>query len=394
MHFLKREKTEIPGISIFSKNFIVLFLISLLVQLAITTQMGTLPLYVNSLGGSAEFAGLIVGILGISSLFVRFPIGVILDRYSEKWILVIGLFLLLINFFLLSIQWGLWMLFLLRFFQGIGLGIVTTAAGTMIPGTLTKDNLAEGVSFFSIAQILPSALGPALGMFISQLYGYIFLFQIGFCLLVVAFLLAAFLTKQEKQLPLSKQKEVLDFSVLRNAQVMLPSSFMFLMCLGNASYIVYLGQFGIERGVKQIGFVFSIYAIASVLVRIILPYLNRKFTVIQLLVVGVLLMAGCLYLTAIATSFSVFAIAAVLDGIGLAFLTPLTNVQVIKGATKENIGKVTAVYTSSLDVAYGIGSFLWGWVISISDFSHMYLLVACFECMTIAILIIKKEAFR
>ena len=76
---------------IWSKDFILVMVIATLASTAITTQMGTLPLYVASLGGSTAVSGAIVGILGISALIFRVPTGVLLDRYGRRVLLVVGL---------------------------------------------------------------------------------------------------------------------------------------------------------------------------------------------------------------------------------------------------------------------------------------------------------------
>ena len=104
---------------IWSKDFILVMVIATLASTAITTQMGTLPLYVASLGGSTAVSGAIVGVLGISALIFRFPTGVLLDKYGRRVLLIVGLAILLVDFSLLNVFRTLLMLFCLRFLQGM-----------------------------------------------------------------------------------------------------------------------------------------------------------------------------------------------------------------------------------------------------------------------------------
>ena len=76
------EYTEVKS-KLWTKDFLLVNSITFLAMTAITTQMGTLPLYVTALGGSKAVAGSIVGILGIAALFFRLPIGILLDRYGR-----------------------------------------------------------------------------------------------------------------------------------------------------------------------------------------------------------------------------------------------------------------------------------------------------------------------
>ena len=69
---------------LWSKDFYLVMVVTVLAMTAITTQMGTMPLYVASLGGSKAVSGAIVGVLGLSALFCRLPIGVALIDMDAK----------------------------------------------------------------------------------------------------------------------------------------------------------------------------------------------------------------------------------------------------------------------------------------------------------------------
>lgn len=69
---------------LFTKDFIILMMINFLVMTAVTTQMGTLPLYVTHLGGNSIMSGLVVGIWGLAALCARIPVGKLLDTYGRK----------------------------------------------------------------------------------------------------------------------------------------------------------------------------------------------------------------------------------------------------------------------------------------------------------------------
>ena len=64
---------------LFSKDMMLLMVINFLVMTAVTTQMGTLPLYVTRLGGNAVMSGLVVGIWGLAALAARIPVGKLID---------------------------------------------------------------------------------------------------------------------------------------------------------------------------------------------------------------------------------------------------------------------------------------------------------------------------
>ena len=88
---------------LFSKDMVLLMVINFLVMTAVTTQMGTLPLYVTRLGGNAVMSGLVVGIWGLAALAARIPVGKLIDSYGRKQLVLIGLGILVIDFSFLTI---------------------------------------------------------------------------------------------------------------------------------------------------------------------------------------------------------------------------------------------------------------------------------------------------
>ena len=86
---------------LFTKDFIILMMINFLVMTAVTTQMGTLPLYVTHLGGNSIMSGLVVGIWGLAALCARIPVGKLLDTYGRKKLIFIGLAILMADFSML-----------------------------------------------------------------------------------------------------------------------------------------------------------------------------------------------------------------------------------------------------------------------------------------------------
>ena len=164
---------------ILSKDLLLVMVISFLASTAITTQMGTLPLYVAHLGGTKGDAGTVVGILGISALCLRLPIGGLLDKFGRKVILVIGLAVLVADFSILNLSHQLGFLFLLRLVQGGAMGVEGTAVGTLASDLIPKNRLSVGLGYFSIAQTLPQAIGPLIGLYLVENYGFNSLFFVG-----------------------------------------------------------------------------------------------------------------------------------------------------------------------------------------------------------------------
>jgi MFS family permease len=142
-------------------------------------------------------------------LFVRFPIGFLLDKYGRRILLITGLFILLIDFTLLNFLQTLLSLFLLRLVQGVGNSIQATASATMTADLIPKEILARGLGYFSIAQSVPSAIGPLIGLTVVENYGFDALFRIALVLTALAFFLSLFVS--ESLMVTAKKKNELLF---------------------------------------------------------------------------------------------------------------------------------------------------------------------------------------
>ncbi|MER2234656.1 MAG: MFS transporter, partial [Leuconostoc mesenteroides] len=168
---------------LFTKDFIILMMINFLVMTAVTTQMGTLPLYVTHLGGNSIMSGLVVGIWGLAALCARIPVGKLLDTYGRKKLIFIGLAILMADFSMLIFYSTIASLIVLRALQGIGNGTQSTSVATMVADKLPKQKLSIGLGYFSISQTLPAAIGPAIGLVVVENFGFQSLFYFSLSLI-------------------------------------------------------------------------------------------------------------------------------------------------------------------------------------------------------------------
>lgn len=367
---------------LWSKDFLLVNSITFLAMTAITTQMGTLPLYVAALGGSKAVSGSIVGILGISALFFRLPIGILLDRYGRRLLLSIGLGILFLDFALLNVLQTLLMLFSLRLIQGVGNSIQATSAATMAADLIPKDKLSVGLGYFSISQAVPGAIGPLLGLAVVENYGFEALFRVALVLTGVAFGLSFFLTAQVPS-PLrpggkTKGGTAGALSVLKNRGVTFPSLIMFLICFANSGVIAFIAQYAVEKRISGAGYYFTLMTVATVLIRFLFPYMMERVKQ-SLLICGSLLSISVSFgLLAFADDLIHLLLAAVLYGVGFASLLPVMNTLVLQSISDQERGRAIAVFSAALDVAYGGGAMLWGLIAGLYGFPVMYLFCAGF----------------
>ncbi|WP_430610076.1 MFS transporter [Enterococcus sp. DIV0876] len=359
---------------LWSKDFYLVMVVSTLAMTAITTQMGTLPLYVASLGGTKSVSGAIVGVLGIAALCCRLPIGVALDRYGRKGLLCLGLGILLLDFGLLTLFHGLLVLFCLRIIQGVGNSLQATAAATLAVDTIPEGKLAVGLGYFSIAQAVPSAIGPLIGLTIVENYGFSALFRVAVLLSGTAFLLSFSLKEQ----PFSRMSTVTTRNrgrmqeILRIKAVLFPSGILFLICFANSGIVAFIAQYASEHHIVGAGYYFTVMSVMTVLTRVAFPRLLEKIQSNTLIYSSLVLILGSFCLLPFTSQLTGLLVAAACYGVGYAGLLPVMNTIVLEAVTEEERGQGTAIFSAALDVAYGSGAFLWGIIASLFGFQVMF----------------------
>ena len=186
-------------------------------------------------------------------------------------ILIVGLVILVLDFTLLNLNHQLGFLFLLRLIQGAAMGIENTAIGTMASDLIPKSRLSAGLGYFSIAQTLPSAIGPFIGLYIVEHYGFELLFLTGLILTILAVLMSLLISDHYKGQDKSKVKKTSSSKGILKVQVVIPSLVLSLICLANAGVTAFISQFALEKNVANIGYYFTVNALMTVLVRLIYP---------------------------------------------------------------------------------------------------------------------------
>ena len=138
----------------------------------------------------AATAGLAASIFVIGALIARLFSGRIMDRVGRKRLLIIGAVLEVAFSALYLTGLGLWLLFALRLLHGIAFGTCSTAIGTIVTALVPDNRKGEGVGYYMLSVTLGAAIGPFLGMFLTQNAGFQTLFLVA-AAVALACLLAA-----------------------------------------------------------------------------------------------------------------------------------------------------------------------------------------------------------
>ena len=153
-----------------------LFMAGLLFWASISTLLPTLPLYVNSLGGSLQEVGLVVGAFAIGLLCFRPWLGQFADHHGRKPILLVALWTTTTAPLGYLLVQSLPLLIALRTYHGLAVAAFTIAYLAWVVD-LTPDRMrGEIIGYMTLVNPIGLSVGPAIGGFLLESFGYPTLF--------------------------------------------------------------------------------------------------------------------------------------------------------------------------------------------------------------------------
>jgi len=164
---------------LWTKDFIILAGANFFVALTFYLLMTNLAVYaVEEFNASPSKAGLASSIFIIGALVFRLFAGRYIEVIGRKKMLFGGLCLFLLAMLLYFAVANLNLLLVVRFIHGAAFGVAATAMATIVMNIIPRERLGEGTSYFSMSSTLAMAIGPFLGVFISQHAGFTMIFVV------------------------------------------------------------------------------------------------------------------------------------------------------------------------------------------------------------------------
>lgn len=367
------NEPENTSAKIFTKNFIVIASINLLIMLAYYLLfVVTASFSVEKFATSPSMSGLVAGLMVLGCLLGRFVTGHLITIMGGRKILFTGLLIYTVSMSLYLVIHTLPLFIIVRFISGLGVGFIGTATGTMIAHVVPPAKRGLGISFFSLSTIVGLALGPFLGILLMQLTGYetIFIFTVvcGAASIVIALSLGHITIPHGARQSLWKLSNYLEFSIIPFAVMTLCVS----VCWGNIQ--AFLSVLAAQKNLLQAASMFFlVYAAATFGTRPLMGLLydkrNENVVVYPTLAVTVI---GLLTL-ALTGSGALLLIAAALLGFGIGNFQSISQVISLKLVQPERFGQATSTYFIFLDLGVGFGPYLFGFLVPWLGYPGLYI---------------------
>jgi len=334
---------------------------------------------IDTYGASTGLAGLVASIFIIGVLFGRLYAGRQIGNSGAKKMLIIGISIFIILSFFYYLNLNIYFLIAVRFIQGIGVGFATTATGTIIAQVIPPSRNGEGIGYFSMSNVLATAIGPLIGVSLINVFDYASIFIFSTSVSIVSLLLVH--TIKVPKIPSNHATankagmfKISDFFE-KNA---IPISVTVLVAaLAYSGILSFITTYANEIKLPEAGgYYFLVYAIIVLLSRPITGKLMDLKGANSVAYPALVLFAIGMVIISQAVSGFVLLLGAVFVGLGYGNFQSCTQAIAIKVTPLHRMGLANSTYFIFLDLALGLGPLVLGLLIPYIGFRSMYLLLS------------------
>lgn len=354
---MQKKKT-----SIYTLQFALLCLSSLLFSASFNMIIPELPNYLSSLGG-AEHKGLIIALFTLTAGISRPFSGKLTDQWGRVPVMAIGSIVCVICGFLYPVLTTLSGFFMLRLVHGFSTGFKPTATSAYIADIIPQDRWGEALGMHGLCFSIGGAIGPAVGSFVAQNFGLNSMF---FSSSVFAFLSIVIVMNMKETLQPKRQfkRQMLHISrsdILEKRAI--PAGIVTLLSYSAYGVILTLiPDWSEHLGITNKGLFFTAYTLASIGIRFISGKVSDRFGRIKVMLVGLAIILLSLLLLGNGESISGLIIGACVYGIGTGILSPALNAWTIDLSLPQYRGKAMATMYIALEIGIGGGALLAGYI--------------------------------
>ncbi|WP_243287608.1 MFS transporter [Geothrix terrae] len=340
-----------------TRQFALVWAITFVTFFAAFQLFPTVPLRLRALGASLAESGRFMSLFTAGSALGALFTGPLGDRVGHRRLIVLSasLYALFLGAYaVMPVRGGF---YLLAFPHGVVWSGLLTATMASLSHVLPEDRRADGLSLYGLASPGGVIVGPLLGLWIHQHWGFA---PIGWYLAVMFLALAALGTTLPKDQP-HRRPEGFQWP---DASALGPSLVLFCVALGYGALGSYTAQEALALGMSLPSAFLSFMAVGMVLMRIAMlrrGFGRRPIRKLPAMLAGAL--AGMILLAALPGGTARHIASAVLYGAGYSMVHTLLNAKLLETADPKRRGAAFGALLFAFDSGIGLGSFSLGWII-------------------------------
>ncbi|MRX67582.1 Predicted arabinose efflux permease, MFS family [Flavobacterium resistens] len=346
--------------SIYTVQFILLCMSSLLFSSSFNMMIPELPNYLSSMGG-AEYKGLIISLFTLTAGISRPFSGKLTDKWGRVPVMAIGSSVCVVCGFLYPVLSSVSGFLLLRLVHGFSTGFKPTATSAYVADIIPQKRWGEALGIHGLCFSIGGALGPAVGSLISNEFGINFMFYcsslLAFLSIIIVMNMKETLAKKEKlhkSMFLLSRQDIIDRKALPAGVVTFFSYTAFGLIL------TLIPDWSSHLGAQNKGLFFTAFTITSVLVRFVAGKVSDKYGRPKVILAGLFIVVVALFVISEGRDIQLLLVGAGIYGAGTGILSPAISAWTIDLSSPEHRGKAVATMYISMEMGIGCGALLGG----------------------------------
>ena len=350
--------------SIYTSQFWLLCTSNFLFSASFQMMIPELPDYLKSMGGK-EYIGYIIALFTLTAGFARPFSGKLTDTIGRVPIMAFGSIVCFICGGIYPFVHTIFGFLLLRFLHGFSTGTKPTATAAYVADIIPEDRRGEAQGMLGIFTATGMSIGPTIGSYLVIWTSLNFMFYTSSAFALGSILI---LLNMKETLP-KDQKQPFSFKLLKikwidvfEPRVLPPFLVMLLVSFSSGVLLTLVPDQTKLLGMTNKGIFFTIYTIASLMVRLFFAKSSDKYGRIPVLMLssGVLIISMILCVSTDSTW--LFVLGAILFGFSWGFNTPTLMAWTVDLSHENYRGRAVATTYIALEAGIGIGALFAGYL--------------------------------
>jgi len=356
----------------------------------------TLSAHIKQLNGTNLSASLTYSAAAGAALIARSASGTTMDRIGRKPVLLLGAVVLTATDLLLYVVPNVVAVCAVRFCQGLGWGMVSTALATIVCDLTPERRMGEGVGYFALSIVFATSISIVAGIWLMNLSGFTVMLSVS----TVFFAGALALCLRMTPVPFHRRERVDPgrglWAALFEKRALLPAFLCFLHSAAFSGVMTFIMLFGAESGIRSVFVYFIGHTLMMFASRPLVGRIYDRSGHSLIIIPGVASMMIGLVLLSYSHALPLLVVASLFYGFGFGAVQPSLQAWAIGRSPPHRKGAANGTFLSSLDLGYALGAVLTGAVASATSYAMMYrlspLLLVLFLAVYVVALIREKRA--
>lgn len=382
------EEESVPT-KIWNKTFISVFITNMLMYLGMQMCNTLVGKYANHIGASAAVVGTVTSLFAVTAIVFKMISAPAIDTFNRKYILAGAMVVIATALFGYSLSASIPMLMSFRLLQGAGQAFTATCCLALATDSLPLDRLSTGIGYFSLAQATCQAIGPTIGLKLSDTIGYQKTFAVGACFLLLGAYAALHIKIKFKH---TRKFRISPGSIIAK-EAIIPAIIMFFLCMAYYNITSFLAIYGEQQGVgSNIGFFFTVYAVTLLFSRPIIGQISDKYGHVRVLIPALCCFALAFLMISFSHNLVMFLISAFISAFGYGACQPAVQALCMKLVPKDKRGAGSCTSYIGQDLGNLVGPMIAGGIVDRMGYSNMWriMIFPVFLAMIVVILYRKQ----